>query len=117
TADHGEAFNDHKMSRHGFELWNVLTHVPLMISLPGAQAKRIDVARSAIDLAPTIFELLGVAPAPAFEGTSLVAEIRGDAVPEPRDVVVDLPKTSDNFRRRALVWDRYERAAAEVVAG
>jgi hypothetical protein len=39
---------------------------------------------------------------PSFEGKSLVGEVYG-ASPEPRDVVVDLPSTSDNGRRRGLV--------------
>jgi choline-sulfatase len=108
SADHGEAFGEHKMSRHGFELWNVLTHVPLMIKVPGATPQRIDVPRSAVDLAPTIFELLALPPEAGFEGVSLVPEIIGAAPPEPRDVIIDLPKTSDNFRRRALVWDRWK---------
>jgi hypothetical protein len=64
----------------------------------------VDVPRSAIDLAPTITELFGVAPDPSFEGRSLVAEIYG-APSEPRDILVDLPMTSDNARRRALVHE------------
>ncbi len=112
SADHGEAFGEHKMSRHGFELWNVLTHVPLMIQVPGVAPRVVAEPRGAIDLAPTIFELLGVPPDPAFQGTSLVPEIEGAAVGD-RDVVIDLPKTSDNFRRRALVWQRYKLLALD----
>jgi arylsulfatase A-like enzyme len=102
TSDHGEEFGEHGMSRHGFEVWNTLVHVPLMIVAPGAPARRISVPRSAIDLAPTILEIYGVAPQTALEGQSLVSEIYGGASAE-RDVVVDLPATSDSFRRRALV--------------
>jgi arylsulfatase A-like enzyme len=103
TADHGEAFGEHKMFAHGFELWENLIRVPLFIHVPGASPKHIDEPRSTIDLAPTILELLGVAPEPTFEGKSLVGEIYGTATPEPRDVIVDLPMTSDNDKRRALV--------------
>ena len=102
TADHGEEFGEHNMARHGFEVWETLVHVPLMFVAPGAPARRVDVPRSAIDLAPTITELFGVAPDPSFEGKSLVGEIYG-APSEPRDIVVDLPATSDNGRRRALI--------------
>ena len=35
TSDHGEAFSEHKMVRHGVELWEELVHVPLLIHLPG----------------------------------------------------------------------------------
>jgi arylsulfatase A-like enzyme len=102
TSDHGEEFGEHGMTRHGFEVWQTLVHVPLMIIAPGAHPRRIDVPRSAIDLAPTILEFLGVPPDPAFEGTSLVREVYG-AEAAPRDVVVDLPATSNNGKRRALV--------------
>jgi choline-sulfatase len=110
TADHGEAFGEHHQYVHGFELWENLVHVPLFFYLPGASPKKIDVPRSAVDLAPTVLELLGVPESTevhgggvaSFEGKSLKGELFG-ASPEPRDVVIDLPETSDNDRRRALV--------------
>jgi arylsulfatase A-like enzyme len=102
TADHGEEFGEHNMTRHGFEIWQTLVHVPLMIQAPGAKARRIDVNRSDIDLAPTILDLFGVPAPAAFEGKSLVSEIYGGPT-EARDVVVDLPMTSDNGKRRALI--------------
>lgn len=102
TADHGEEFGEHGMTRHGFEVWNTLVHVPLMIVAPGATPHHIDELRSGIDLAPTILQLFGVPRDPSFEGSSLVDEVYGgwSAI---RDVVVDLPMTSNNGRRRALV--------------
>jgi len=102
TSDHGEEFGEHGMTRHGFEVWETLVHVPLMVVAPGVAPGHIDVLRSAIDLAPTILDFFGVAPDPSFEGQSLAKEIYG--VPaEERDVVVDLPMTSDNGRRRAIL--------------
>jgi arylsulfatase A-like enzyme len=102
TADHGEEFGEHGMTRHGFEVWNTLVHVPLMIVAPGATPHHIDELRSGIDLAPTILELFGVPGDRSFEGSSVVGEVYGgwSAI---RDVVVDLPMTSNNGRRRALV--------------
>jgi arylsulfatase A-like enzyme len=110
TADHGEAFGEHHQYFHGFELWENLVRVPLIVSIPGVPGRRIDVPRSAVDLAPTVLELLGVPESTevagggvaTFEGKSLVGEFFG-AAPESRDVVIDLPETSDNDRRRALV--------------
>jgi arylsulfatase A-like enzyme len=102
TADHGEEFGEHGMTRHGFEVWNTLVRVPLMIVAPGAPPRRVEAARSGIDLAPTILDLMGVAPDPAMEGKSLVPEIYGAPTPD-RDVIVDLPATSDSARRRALL--------------
>lgn len=110
TADHGEAFGEHGRYLHGFELWENLVRVPLLFVVPGISPKRIDVPRSALDLAPTILELLGLAKTPGLEGTSLVSELTngcGDAGTgcEARDVAIDLPATSDNDKRRALLHD------------
>ncbi|MCL2448667.1 MAG: sulfatase [Polyangiaceae bacterium] len=102
TADHGEEFGEHGMTRHGFEVWNTLVHVPLMVLAPGAAPRHIDVLRSGLDLAPTILELFGVPADAPFAGKSLVSEVYGGSAEE-RDVIVDLPATSDNGRRRALV--------------
>jgi arylsulfatase A-like enzyme len=107
TADHGEEFGEHHMARHGFEIWETLVRVPLLIVAPGAPPRRIDLARSAIDLAPTILDFFGIAPDAAFEGRSLVDEVYGGPT-EPRDVVVDLPMTSDSGRRRALIHGSYK---------
>ena len=63
--------------------------------------------RSHLDLAPTILELMGVSPE-GMEGKSLVPELYGRTTPEPRDVIVDLPRTSDSDRRRAIIHDHYK---------
>ncbi len=102
SADHGEAFGEHQCFRHGFELWDVLTHVPFMIRAPGLAPRRIDTPRSAVDMAPTILDLFGLPKDPAMEGESLVPEMRGAAAPA-RDVVLDLPRTTNSDRRRALI--------------
>ena len=107
-ADHGEAFGEHKQTRHGFELWEPLVHVPLFIRVPGVTPRRIEQPRSQIDLAPTILDLLGVAAPATLAGVSLLPEIRGETEPPAREVIIDLPRTSDNFRRRAMVSERYK---------
>lgn len=107
SADHGEAFGEHKMYRHAFELWNVLTHVPMFVRVPGATPRRIDTPRGNIDLGKTTLELHGVPGDPRFVGESLVPEIRG-ADPKPRPVLLDLPPDSNNSERRALIDGDYK---------
>ncbi len=107
SSDHGEAFGEHKMHRHGFEIYEMLVRVPLMIRAPGITPRRIDTLRSAMDLPKTILELTGAPPEPSFQGTSLVPEMYGKPAEE-RDVIVDLPRTSDNDRRRALIHGKYK---------
>lgn len=108
SADHGEAFGEKGMSRHGFELWDHLVHVPLFVYYPGIEPKVIDELRSHIDLAPTIFELLGVEAPDFFVGKSLLPEIQGKVKPTEGEVIVDLPRTNYNWRRRALIKGRYK---------
>lgn len=106
SADHGEGFGEHGRFAHGFEIYENLVHVPLFFVLPGVEGRRVDVRRGAIDLAPTFCELLGVKADDGFEGHSLVSELYGVSPAEARDVVVDLPFTSDNDRRRGLYHDQ-----------
>jgi arylsulfatase A-like enzyme len=108
SADHGESFGEHGVFRHGFELFENLVHVPWFFYLPGASPRRIDAPRSHLDLAPTILELLGVKADPALRGTSLVPELLGQVQPLAHDVIVDLPRTSDNDRRRGLISGKYK---------
>ncbi len=107
TADHGEAFGEHKQYRHGFELWDTLIHVPLMIRAPGVAARRVDEPRGGIDLCPTILDTFGVKMEPGFQGVSLWPELKGEKV-GPRDVISDLSRTSDNDRRRTLLRGDYK---------
>ena len=98
TADHGEMFGEHGMTRHAHEVWEELIHVPLFFHVPGATPRVIDEPRSHVDLAATFAELLGK----KWPGTSLVKEVEGGRA-EARDVVADLPEDEFNERRRALI--------------
>lgn len=109
TSDHGEAFGEHGMLRHGFELWEELVHVPLVVFVPGVPARRITEPRSAVDLVPTILDLFGVPPpqgagADFVSGTSLAPELSPDTgPPERRPVLVDMSEGPYNDERQALI--------------
>lgn len=77
TADHGEAFAEHKELFHGEKLYDELLHVPLIISSPGFKAKRISQQVSLLDLAPTILGILGLPKPENFLGNSLCPLIKG----------------------------------------
>lgn len=102
TADHGECLGEHGQYKHGYELWEELTRVPLIIHVPGTTARRIDLPRSQIDLAPTVLELMGMERSGDLSGVSLVPEIRG-GTPERRTVVLDLPGDDLQEQRRAII--------------
>lgn len=112
TSDHGEAFGEHKMFRHGFELWEELIRVPLIVSVPGVSPAHVKARRSAVDLAPTLLELMGVkGPPPGdpgndfFSGVSMLPDLTlpKGATAEPRDVLVDMPAGPYNDARRSLI--------------
>jgi choline-sulfatase len=107
TADHGEAFGEHKLYRHAFELYEVLVHVPLFVYFPGGTPRQIDAPRSHIDLVPTLFELMGAKPNAELRGKSFAPELFG-AEAEARDVICDLPEDSHNERRRSLLHGDYK---------
>jgi arylsulfatase A-like enzyme len=107
TADHGEAFGEHKIYRHAFELYEVLVHVPMFIYIPGQPARTVDAYRSHIDLVPTLFDLLGAKKDPEHRGKSFAPELFGET-PDARDVICDLPEDSHNERRRAFIHDSWK---------
>jgi arylsulfatase A-like enzyme len=112
TSDHGEAFGEHRMIRHGFELWEELVRVPLIFAIPGVEPHRVTVRRSCIDLVPTLLDLMGVRtqvePGSTYDfvsGRSLADDIAmpsGYQSPE-RDILVDMPAGPNNDERRAFI--------------
>jgi len=108
SADHGETFGEHDMYKHAFEVWEVLTRVPLLVVGPGISPRRIDERRSHIDLAPTILELMGVPIPSEFQGRSLVAELRGGPAESREPIVVELAEDSHNPKRRGLILGDYK---------
>ena len=108
TSDHGESMNDHGMGyKHGFEVWEPLMRVPLLIHGPGLAAHRVPVKRSAVDIVPTVLDLMRVPPPGPGElsGQSLVADLvtkPGEAFEE-RDVYLDMPEGPFTHMRRGII--------------
>lgn len=114
SSDHGELFGEHGMWRHGFELWEGLVRVPLVVHVPGVKPKRVAARRSAIDVTPTLLELAGVplpphssqaADSDFVSGVSMLADLLAEPGKEPpqRDVFIDMPGGPYNDPRRALI--------------
>ena len=74
-GDHGESLGDHGESAHGFFIYDSVTRVPFVIRAPFSLAARRRVADPvrSVDVMPTVLDLLGVPPAGAVSGVSLVA--------------------------------------------
>lgn len=82
VADHGEEFGEHGGTGHGRTLHREILHVPLMLSVPGIEPRRVAEPVESVDLLPTLLELLGLEPAEHAAGRSLLPAMLGDALPE-----------------------------------
>ncbi|HEY1693115.1 MAG TPA: sulfatase-like hydrolase/transferase [Polyangiaceae bacterium] len=89
TADHGETLYDHGHGAgHGDHLFgDEGTHVPLVIVDPrsttgdgSAAPHRVSSIVRDVDLAPTLYELTGVAPPRDLDGQSLAPALAGAAI-------------------------------------
>ena len=108
TADHGEEFNEHGLMGHHKSLYESVIRVPLIIALPGQRTHHeVNDLVSLTDIAPTILDLVGIAPPVPFEGQSLVP-----VLPQPVD-----PWWSRAYWRRrwAPVMPRSEFAFSELI--
>ncbi len=119
TSDHGEAFGEHGMIRHGFELWEELVRVPLIVKVPGLPARRVTARRSGIDLVPTLLDLFKV-PAPSgvgpdfVSGQSLLDDLTRRVGPDPeRTVFMDMARGPHNAERQALIEGDLKLTASE----
>jgi arylsulfatase A-like enzyme len=73
-GDHGEAFGQHQGNyAHTFFLYEENVHVPFLIAAPGLMTgqKRVSKVVSLVDTAPTILNLLGIAPPAGYQGSTM----------------------------------------------
>jgi len=79
-GDHGEAFMQHGLARHGVATWEEMIHVPL-IFYAGSEVRaylsrppgtRVKDTVSSLDLLPTVAALVGVTPHPSWQGVNVL---------------------------------------------
>jgi len=85
TADHGDSFGEHDLYGHGKGLYDDALRVPLIVRAPGLinSGLVVDQQVRLIDIAPTIFDLVGVAcddTALSLDGVSLFPSLNGKAL-------------------------------------
>ncbi|HZP21669.1 MAG TPA: alkaline phosphatase family protein [Bauldia sp.] len=87
TSDHGEMLGDHwTIGKFGY--FDQAFHVPLIIRDPRRPGEgRVDAFTEAVDIAPTILELVDAPPISAADGHSLASYLEGLAPARPRDCV------------------------------
>ncbi len=71
TADHGEMMGEHDVVTHGKSLFEGEARIPLIVHYPPkVKPADVTVPVSHLDVLPTILDLAGIAPHPAFQGHS-----------------------------------------------
>lgn len=78
TSDHGEELQEHGGWGHGMTLYEEVTHVPLIVKLPGgrlAGTVNHGIARQ-VDVAPTILSVAGIAVPGQMVGIPLIGADR-----------------------------------------
>jgi choline-sulfatase len=70
TADHGESLGEHGEEGHGVFVYDATLHVPLVFRLPGRlpAGRVIQEAVELADVAPTVLDLVGLAPTTPSHG-------------------------------------------------
>ena len=94
TSDHGEEFYEHGRLRHSATVYEEMLRVPLIVRHPGqTQGRVIRRPTSQVDLAPTVFGLLGLDVPEGLDGHDLSALIRGERAEPPNTFIYSLVKT------------------------
>ena len=73
-ADHGESLGEHGEHGHGYFLYEQVTHIPFLLATPYSRTRGrvVPAVVRAVDVAPTVLDLLGFAGALPGSGTSVV---------------------------------------------
>jgi arylsulfatase A-like enzyme len=119
TADHGEALGDHNCLAHNYYLYDETQRIPLIMRYPALLPAGRPVGEQvrAIDVMPTILEILGIPSPGAIEGRSLLGLVLGteqglglDAYAEsrPHVRVVDAGLPGITGKRRMIRSEGYK---------
>ncbi|MHC4714889.1 MAG: sulfatase family protein, partial [Planctomycetota bacterium] len=86
TTDHGFCIGEHNFTGKSIiredesahiPLWDVISHIPLFIRVPGVTPRRTGALVQTPDMTATIYELAGVAQPATVQGESLVPILEG----------------------------------------
>jgi len=91
TSDHGEHLGDHGQIQKGTPGFDSCVHVPLIVSMPGklSAGEKRDELVELVDLAPTIFDYLGVEKPDFFQGRSFRPLLDGGDYEERHSVFIE----------------------------
>jgi arylsulfatase A-like enzyme len=76
-SDNGEDFTEHSFFDHGWNIYNTATHAPFIMAAPRVRSGVFHQLIQAIDMYPTLLNLVGIRPIAPLEGQSIVPVLEG----------------------------------------
>jgi len=110
TSDHGTEFQEHGFQEKKLNLYEEISRVPLILSLPSVlpEGKKINGLCQTIDIAPTILDICSL-PIPEYmDGESLFKRISGEAKPPDYVVAQTLHETIYNYEHFSITTNQYK---------
>ncbi len=89
SADHGEAFGEHRSQQHATTVYEELLRVPLLVRVPGVAPRAVDAPVLLLDLGPTVLDLMGFPTPGSYMGQSLAPLLRGGSAPLTRPLAFE----------------------------
>jgi hypothetical protein len=89
SADHGEAFGEHRHWYHSVSIYEEVTRVPLIFRGPGVARRVVREPVLLLDLGPTILDVFGLPTPGTFMGQSLAAFLAGRSAELTRPIALD----------------------------
>jgi len=101
AGDHGEEFQEHGHLAHYPKLYDELAHVPLIVDVPGVEARRVEGAVGLDAIPPTVCDLVGAAPDDSWTGESLLPGVL-DGIPPADEPVVSVTVRGEEVTRQPI---------------
>jgi len=79
-SDNGEEFLEHGYFDHGWNIYNTSVHAPFILSVPGMGNRVYHELIEAVDIFPTLLDMIGVKPEGPLEGVSFLPVLEGRGV-------------------------------------
>jgi arylsulfatase A-like enzyme/Flp pilus assembly protein TadD len=77
TGDHGEMLGEHGELNHGFFIYEGALRVPLVVRVPRAAPRQVELPVSLVDIAPTVVSLAGIPVPEGIQGIDLSPWLAG----------------------------------------
>ena len=110
TSDHGTEFEEHGFQEKKLNLYEEISRVPLIFSLPSllSQGKKIEGLCETIDLAPTILDVCDLSIPDWMDGKSLRNRIFGEGEPSKYVIAHTLHEMTYNYEHFSIRDEQYK---------